>query len=55
MQKNEIRNILDAMNSRLEEEEEWINDLEDKVMGNIETEQKRERRIMQNENRLREI
>ena len=50
-----IRNTSDAMNSRLEEAEEWINDLEDKVMESNEAEWKRERRIMQNENSLREL
>ena len=54
---SEIGNRLDAIisSSRLEEAEEWINDLEDKVMESNEAEQKRERRIMQNENRLREL
>ena len=53
---SEIGNRLDAINSssRLEEAEEWINDLEDKVMESKEAEQKRER-IMQNENRIREL
>ena len=41
------------MNSRLEEMEEWINDLEQKVIESSEAEQ--ERRIMQNKNRLREL
>ena len=43
------------MNSRLEEAEVQINDPEDKVMENNEVEQKRERRIMQHKNRLREL
>ena len=42
------------MNSKLEAEE-WINDLEDKVMESNEAEQKTERRIMQQEDRLREL
>ena len=37
------------MNSRLEEAKEWINDLEDRVMENNQAEQKREKRIIQNE------
>ena len=52
---NEMRSILDGMSSRLEEAEEQINDLEDRVIESNETEQKREKRIMQNENRLREL
>ena len=38
---NEIGNRLDAMNSRVEETEEWISDLGDKIMENKEAEQKR--------------
>ena len=40
---NEIRNRLD-IRSRLEEAEEQISDLEDKIMENSEAEQRRERR-----------
>lgn len=43
------------MNSRLEKAQEQICDLEDKLMGKKEAEQKTERRIMQPENRLREL
>ena len=35
--------------------EEWISDLEDKVMESNEVEQKRERRVLQHKNRLREL
>ena len=52
---NEIRTTLDAMNSRQEEAEEQINDLGDKIMISNEAEQKKERRIMPQENRLREF
>ena len=41
---NKMRNTLDGMNSRMEEAEKRISDLED-----------REKRIMQNKNRLREL
>ena len=37
---NEIGNKLDAMNSKLEKAEEWISDLEDNIMENIEAESK---------------
>ena len=56
--KNEItqgRNRLDAMNSRLEEAEEIISDIEDKIMKNNEAEQKRERLITEPENRHKEF
>lgn len=41
-------NSLDEINSRLEEGEEWISDIEDKVMERNEVKQRREKRIMQN-------
>ena len=41
-----IENWLDAINSKLEEAEEQISDLEDRIMENNEAEQKRERRVM---------
>ena len=44
-----------AMNNRLEKAEEWISDLEDNIMENNEDEQKRERRTMEHEKRLREL
>jgi len=37
---NEIRSMLDTMNTRLEESEEQINDPEDKVIENNEAEQR---------------
>ena len=43
------------MNIRLEEAEEWIIYLEDKIIENNKAEQKRKRRIMQDENRLKEL
>lgn len=47
---NEIGYRLHAMNSRLEEAEEQISDVEDKIMENNDAEQKI-KRIMQQENR----
>ena len=47
--------MLDAMNSRLEEAEGQINDLEGRAMESNQVEQKREKRIMQNKSRLREL
>ena len=47
--------MLDVRNSRLEEAEEQTNDIQDKVMESNEAEQKTERRIMQQEDRLREL
>ena len=48
---NKTGNRLDAVN-QLEEAEEQIGDPENKIMENNEAEQKRERRIMQHEDRL---
>ena len=46
---NKKRHMLHGMNSRLEETEECVNDLEEQVMESNQAEQKRERkRIMQN-------
>ena len=52
---NTTGNRLDAVNSKLEEAEEWIGDLENTLMEINEAEQKRERRIMEHKNRLREL
>ena len=38
----EIQNILYAMNTNMEEAEEWINEKEEKIMENNEAEQNRE-------------
>ena len=42
---NEIKNTLDGINSRLEEGEELIRDLEDKVMESNKTEQVRGKKL----------
>ena len=51
----EFENSFDAMNTRLEKTEECISDNEDKIMETKEAEQKRERIIMEHENRFREL
>lgn len=51
---NNIGNRLNAMNSKLEEAEEQISGLEDKIMENNEAKQKKERKITQHKNRLTE-
>ena len=38
---NEMRNVLDGMSSRMEEASEQMSDLEDRIMENIQAEQKR--------------
>ena len=43
------------MKSRLDEEEDWISELEDKVEKNIQKEQEKEKRLRKNEEGLREM
>ena len=40
-----MRNILDGMNSSMDEAEEQIDDLEDRVMESSQAEQKREKKV----------
>ena len=47
------KNTLDGINNRLKEAEEWISDLEDRVMESTQAEQEREEDIIKNENRFR--
>ena len=51
----EIKNTLKGINSRLEEAEEQISDLKDRVRESSQAEQEREKIIIKNENRLREL
>ena len=55
--KNSITEILEntrGINSRLKEAEEWISDMEDRVMERNQAEEEREKTI-KSENRLREL
>ena len=40
---NEIKNTLEVINSRITEEEEWISDLEDKIVEITTSEQNKEK------------
>ena len=51
----EITKTLKGTNSRLSETEEWISDLEDRMIEMIETEQNKEKRIKRNEDSLRDL
>ena len=42
---NEIKNSLEGINSRITEAEEWISDLEDKIVEITTTEQNKEKRM----------
>ena len=45
---NEIKNSLEGINSRITEAEEWISDLEDKIVEVTATEQKKEKKNEKN-------
>ena len=51
----EIKNSLEATNSRIEESEEWIGEVEDRLVEITDAEQKREKRLKRNEDSLREL
>ena len=49
----EMKNTLEGINSRITEAEEWINDLEDRVVEFIAAEENKENRMKRNEDSLR--
>ena len=52
---NEIKNSLEGNNSRITEAEEWISDLEDKILEITTAEQNKEKRMKRIEDSLRDI
>ena len=52
---NEIKNPLEGANSRIMEAEEWISEVEDKMVEINEAERKKEKRIKINEDNLRDL
>ena len=52
---NEIKNSLEEINSRITEAEEWISDLEDKIVEITTTEQNKEKRMKTIEDSLRDL
>ena len=50
-----IKNSLEATNSRIQEAEEQISEVEDRLVEITDVEQKREKRLKTNEERLREL
>ena len=50
---NEIKNTLEGINSRITEAEEWISDLEDKMVEITTAEQNKEKRMKRIEDSLR--
>ena len=51
----EIKNSLEAANGRIQEAEEWISVVEDRLEKIMNAEQKREKRLKINEEHLREL
>ena len=51
----EIKNSLEAGNSRIQESEEWISKVEDRLVEITDVEQKREKRLKANEESLRQL
>ena len=52
---NEIKNYLEGINSRKTEAEEWISDLEDKMVAITTAEQNKEKRMKRTEDSLRDL
>ena len=52
---NEIKNSLQGINSRINEAEEWISDLEDKIVEVTTTEQNKEKGMKRIEDSLRDL
>ena len=52
---NEIRNTLEATNSRIMEAEDKISEIEDRMVEINESERKQEQRIKRNEDNLRDL
>ena len=51
----EMKNTLEGINSRISEAEEWISDLEDRMVEFTAAEQNKEKRMKRNEDRLRDL
>ena len=52
---NENKNTLEGINSRITEAEEWITDLEDRMVKFTAVEQNKEKRMTRNEDNLRDL
>ena len=50
-----MKNTIEGINSRITEAEEWISDLEDRMVEFTTTEQNKEKRMRRNENSLRDL
>ena len=52
---NEVKNMLEGINSRITESEEQISELEDKMVEITAEEQNKEKRMKRTENNLRDL
>ena len=52
---SEMKNTPEGIDSRITEAEEWIRDLKDRMVETTVMEQKKERRMIRNENSLRDL
>ena len=52
---NEIKNILEGPNSGITEAEDRISEVEDRIVGINESERKKEKQILKNEENLRDL
>ena len=52
---SKIKNTLEETYGRVTEEEEWISELEDKMVEMTEAEQNKQKRMKRNEDRLRDL
>ena len=52
---NEIKNSLEVISSRITEAEEWISDLEDKIVEITTVEQNKEKRMKRTQDNLRDL
>ena len=53
--KNEIKNTLEGINSKMTEAEDQVSELEDKIVEITTTEQNKEKRMKRNEDSLRDL
>ena len=51
----EMKNTIEGINSRITEAEEWISELEDRVVEITATKQNEEKRMIRNEDSLRHL
>ena len=51
----EMKNTVEGINRRMNEVEEWISDLEDRMVENTAVKQKKEKRVKRNKDNVRDL